>query len=620
MPAVCVAVWLLASAALANAFGTVTHVHKRGTGSCRDVCSVGGISATCAERISYSANHRFAGSTDACALATKFVNSQCIVCQRCDVKDTDCPGVPPAPAPSPGEPGSDPELSDTDKQLDFDCDTGLSTWVTSWNADKKAFCCANFGNGCADLDEPVPDDDDDDDLSNLDLRGPFVAKNDTAGISVNHRHHETVVPFNCLGPDHSWPKSQKAWCCGHHRRGCPSTVKFQCHDGLWNWGKDWSDLKKAWCCEHEALGCKQDQEHLLHRPVPTTTTTIMPFNCQEDLDESATSWSDMKKTWCCHNRNLGCFDCQADVVTMNTSWSAEKKSWCCKKEMLGCPIANSCDTPCLFMGTWATCRLRVNFAAVHHYKASILTDACNKSHHAVVHQCETTCGNCSLAETGCEKLKVHRTTVSLGPSTQSHVAQLPEMASTSPEILPAMAELHDDSPEGVAADFAQANSAHVHHESEERVPAVTELDHGGPEGVPTHSAQAHPAHVHHDAESEPTQASSLLPPLQYDCKHEIGKWGDMESTWSDEKKLWCCTHQHAGCTQDTEHEHDHGRVKQMSGDVKEEFDTSSITFLDSFHMQNAVGCVLALSLGGMIVSILYRSRSRTYLPLLPTSQ
>uniref|UniRef100_A0A7S1S034 Apple domain-containing protein n=1 Tax=Alexandrium catenella TaxID=2925 RepID=A0A7S1S034_ALECA len=105
--------------------------------------------------------------------------------------------------------------------------------------------------------------------------------------------------------------------------------EFDC-DVKWStWESDWSDLKKDWCCEQKDRGC--------------------PFDCADDFSDWESSWAVEKKEWCCENKQLGCtavgaeaktYDCQVNYWN-RSSWPQEQKDWCCEYQQLGCLLPSA---------------------------------------------------------------------------------------------------------------------------------------------------------------------------------------------------------------------------------------------------------------------------------------
>lgn len=175
----------------------------------------------------------------------------------------------------------------------------------------------------------------------------------------------------------AWSDSKKEYCCKQELKWCPKGFRREL---------GWTDAKTEWCCDNENLGCDftTSPAPATSAPEPTpqattSTTEGVPgaaaFDCQEDLGQSQTGWSEDKILWCCQNEQLGCpgsegagqpppeegeaseaeaggdeasdeelpfiitqsYDCSADRDNWESDWSEDKKEWCCEHESFGCP-------------------------------------------------------------------------------------------------------------------------------------------------------------------------------------------------------------------------------------------------------------------------------------------
>lgn len=193
-----------------------------------------------------------------------------------------------------------------------------------------------------------------------------------------------------------------------------AAVQYECHVGYFNWQEAWSSNKAAWCCLHHRRGCPRTEIETTTRrtaltslpsmsiastaqsltakitfTTPTTTTVVpaatvrgtrpiaaatnliaalaavvrMPFSAavvatalpqastRYDCDVNATlgePWTDGKKAWCCKNYGLKCAtvsealldvqDCTTGVSHWQVGWSVFKKDWCCRHARVGCHL------------------------------------------------------------------------------------------------------------------------------------------------------------------------------------------------------------------------------------------------------------------------------------------
>jgi hypothetical protein len=105
---------------------------------CKSTCWLKGQSATCENRIQYSADHEFRGRYHACGLAHKQVLQQCPACHDCGYHQAGCK---PPPVTSTKAPRTYSEP--------YDCQAGLANWAAGWSNAKKVWCCHNKKLGCA---------------------------------------------------------------------------------------------------------------------------------------------------------------------------------------------------------------------------------------------------------------------------------------------------------------------------------------------------------------------------------------------------------------------------------------------------------------------------------------
>jgi len=175
---------------------------------CHAACSWHGLTATCHDRIQYTATHEFAHEDNACGQAYSKVQVECDICRGCSLEASSCSGL---------------EVTiHKPTSLPFDCAAGFSNWKAGWSQPKKAWCCTHEHKGCE-----VP----------------------------------ASLPFDCAAGYFNWKigwsQPKKTWCCAHEHRGCEvsASLPYDCNAGYVNWKLGWSESKKTWCCHHEHKGC-----------------------------------------------------------------------------------------------------------------------------------------------------------------------------------------------------------------------------------------------------------------------------------------------------------------------------------------------------------------------------
>ncbi|CAK9020785.1 unnamed protein product [Durusdinium trenchii] len=100
------------------------------SGACDTMCttSSGGksITSSCMDRIRWAERHFYSGQEDSCSLAYSRVRVDCDVCRTCSIEEAGCAQQPQVP-----------------RLLD-DCE-GTAVDRAGWSAEKKEFCCRQWG-------------------------------------------------------------------------------------------------------------------------------------------------------------------------------------------------------------------------------------------------------------------------------------------------------------------------------------------------------------------------------------------------------------------------------------------------------------------------------------------
>lgn len=115
--------------------------------------------------------------------------------------------------------------------------------------------------------------------------------------AAKHRHNEMDA---CVAA-YYWVQAQCPVCtaCMFSDAGCtmprPTQAMpqpFNCSADLSTWKSSWSVIKKYWCCRHQNHGCMPQQAPAWRRPA---------FDCNE-----GSAWSPGEHAWCCRHKRLGC--------------------------------------------------------------------------------------------------------------------------------------------------------------------------------------------------------------------------------------------------------------------------------------------------------------------------
>lgn len=184
---------------------------------CQTICVLEGKSATCADRVKYTANHVFMQHSNPCRRSHELILDQCSrACNGCTLAATGC---------GTAEKGKKPASVELSKA--HDCQANHSHWHQRWSDDKKSWCCKHEHVGCT-------------------KEASSRTYNCNAGFS-NWKQE--------------WAADKAAWCCTNEGRGCASsttTPRHNCHDGYDDWQNKWNVNKALWCCMHMAKGCPEN--------------------------------------------------------------------------------------------------------------------------------------------------------------------------------------------------------------------------------------------------------------------------------------------------------------------------------------------------------------------------
>ncbi|CAK9072662.1 unnamed protein product, partial [Durusdinium trenchii] len=203
--------------------------------------------------------------------------------------------------------------------LRFDCTAAIDSWETVWTDEKKAYCCARVGHGCAAQPYDCQA-----------ARGNWQAawseaKKKWCCEFEGSCPGGSTMQFDCSGTEADWSSDKKNWCCKEHNRGCDVAEPYDCRAGVTNWQNGWSDHKKYWCCNKYDVAC----------PNPVV------FDCDAGYSNWQRTWSADKKAWCCGRLHRGCdtpqpFDCDDGFHEWRSHWSLEKQHWCCVHASRAC--------------------------------------------------------------------------------------------------------------------------------------------------------------------------------------------------------------------------------------------------------------------------------------------
>lgn len=182
----------------------------------------------------------------------------------------------------------------------FDCDAGFMQWETEWSKDRQHFCCATVGRGCPPATpaptppatppptppptQPSPSRPVDPFNCAVDLVTSWKADKKAWCCRIHHLgcppRPQPIVPIVPI---------------------LPPVVPdpYNCADGFANWQAGWSQPKKDWCCRVHGKGCANSG-------CETAATTSAPFDCNAGFANWVAGWSIPKKKWCCKHAGKGC--------------------------------------------------------------------------------------------------------------------------------------------------------------------------------------------------------------------------------------------------------------------------------------------------------------------------
>ncbi|CAK0855828.1 unnamed protein product, partial [Prorocentrum cordatum] len=157
--------------------------------------------------------------------------------------------------------------------------------------------------------------------------------------------------YDChTGQPQAWPQAQKDVCCIILGVGCayvkptgPTTTLpgttvtiYDCTIGTENWDVH----QQNWCCEHWNKGCsgsplgKNDSQS----EGQEAGSEKRLYDCNKDLEQFSTKWSQTKQDWCCAHWGKGCsstvdlvqdgasqFECEEGLMNWHNGWSNAKK-------------------------------------------------------------------------------------------------------------------------------------------------------------------------------------------------------------------------------------------------------------------------------------------------------
>jgi len=157
---------------------------------------------------------------------------------------------------------------------------------------------------------------------------------------------------------------------------------YECQADVANGHSSWSDEQKDFCCRKYGFGC-------------TSAAEVSAGGKNNPAGGVAADCKDNKTAWGCHR-----FDCRAGISNWQHGWSLSKRRFCCRQTEINCTGAATadagCDAGCVLSGTQASCRVHIEQAAVQEFRARTgVSGACRAAHISVFKQCPQCRTGCS---------------------------------------------------------------------------------------------------------------------------------------------------------------------------------------------------------------------------------
>jgi len=264
--------------------------------ACDLVCSMYGSNASCIDSIRDTAETDFAGQPEACLSARGRVLRWCPACSHCPLEITGCVDgvdVPFAPAEDGLQHAPKDAPSTAAEDAPKNGDASAAPCETECEFEGKTATCAER-------------------------------------VAYNFRTNADLLPggqYNCSQAYHNVVDHCPVCAACYEKEVCKSVsattgdsqedISYDC-TGEKNL-RGWTEEKRAWCCEHETRGC-------------ASSTSPLPFDCDEGLEDAAYGWSPEKKDWCCRHKGLACLDCTG----AQERWSIHQRRFCCRRNGRGC--------------------------------------------------------------------------------------------------------------------------------------------------------------------------------------------------------------------------------------------------------------------------------------------
>lgn len=285
----------------------------------------------------------------------------------------------------------------------------------------------------------------------------------------------------------------------------------------------------------------------------TATITSPSYDCTAQYSTWHASWSDGKKAWCCLHEDRGCAQRAsmptATIASMTlpvfTTTSSAPTSTLTTTVVL--EITHSaCDTVCVFGGSSASCKRRIQYAAIHDFLFK--PSSCVSAHNLVLQECPS-CFACPLSATGCATPAPPTKPAPALIATTTMViinklrTETQRMARTTPKVAQALG-----CQSGCSATETTVTCKNLVLLAANRrfagEPDACLLAHNEVLKDCPLCSNCLLADVGCSTHAPETTGTIMTIPPRYNCQAGYSKW---QSSWSTKKMTWCCQHESRGC-------------------------------------------------------------------------
>lgn len=271
---------------------------------CQATCTLDGQSATCAERVTWSAAHTFAGSEGACQRALDVVLQDCDMCAGCSIDEVDCPSA---------EAAALAQAAGCQESCVFKGEAGLCSQRIRWASENV-----------------------------------FAGQPDACRLAHNLTLSQCDVCASCSPAQAGCAAGEPSRSSDSSAGGTSTTPtvqaqieKYDCSEDYFDWIRLWNPEKKSWCCKAKGRGCpgSTTAKYPRLRPTPArpaTSSTTAASTTAKPSTRSTTSAGQHRRSTTSAGQQPMLFNCSAGFARRREGWSEAKLRWCCEKQSVGC--------------------------------------------------------------------------------------------------------------------------------------------------------------------------------------------------------------------------------------------------------------------------------------------